>query len=70
MPGDFDSSEYFSDLNSFENIARIVRRLPFSLQTSWTRSSSNIERQGCEPSFSDLYKVVKSSYATALQQKV
>ena len=29
---------YFSDLNSFENIARIVRRLPFSLQTRWTRS--------------------------------
>ena len=43
---------YFSDLNSFENIATIVRRLPSSLHTRWTRFSSNIERQGCEPSFS------------------
>ena len=56
---------YFSDLNSFENIARIVRRLPSSLQTRWTRFSSNIERQGCEPSFSDLHTFVSNEAEVA-----
>ena len=67
---------YFSDLNCFENIAKIVRRLPASLQTRWLRFSAAIESEGREPNFVDLKRfvlneanIVKSSYSTAVGQK-
>ena len=67
---------YFSDLNCFENISKIVRRLPFDLQSRWLRISAGVEREGREPDFADLKRfivneadVVKSSYANSLNFK-
>ena len=67
---------YFSDLNCFQNIAKIVQKLPFAMQSQWLRFASNIERDGHEPNFSDLKRfivnkadVAKSSYASALCQR-
>ena len=67
---------YFSDLNCFENISKIVRRLPFDLQSQWLRISAGVEREGREPDFADLKRfivneadVVKSSYANSLNFK-
>ena len=68
---------YFSDLNCFENISKIVRRLPFDLQSRWLRISAGVEREGREPDFADLKRfivneadVVKSSYANSLNFKL
>jgi len=69
---------YFSDINSFENMARNVRRLPSSLQNRWLRFSSKTEneKKGSESCFSNLQqfvsneaKIAKSLYAAVLQQK-
>ena len=45
--------KYFSDLNSFENISKIVRKLPYGLQSRWLRFASKIEKQDREPTFTD-----------------
>ena len=45
---------YFSDLNCFENIFKIVRRLPFNLQSQWLRISAGVEQHSREPDFADL----------------
>ena len=67
---------YFSDLNCFQNIAKIVQKLPFAMQSQWLRFASSIERDGHEPNFSDLKRfivneadVAKSSYTSALCQR-
>ena len=66
---------YFSDLNCFQNIAKIVQKLPFAMQSQWLSFASSIERDGYEPNFSDLRFFVneadlaKSSYASALCQR-
>ena len=64
---------YYADLNNFDNIAKIINRLPYSMQSRWIRSSAFIERGGRDPSFSDLVKfvkeeaeVVRSSYAAVI----
>ena len=61
---------YFSDLNCFENLVKIIRRLPLALQTRLLHSVGKIDEEGREPRFSDVRKfvakeavVVKSSYA-------
>ena len=66
---------YFSDLSCFENLVKIIRRLPSALQTIWLRSAAKIEEEGREPRFSDVRKfvakeaiVVKSSYAPAINK--
>ena len=67
---------YFSDLNCFGNISKIVRRLPLNLQSQWLRISAGVEQDGREPDFTDLKRfiikkadVVKSSYAYSLNCK-
>ena len=67
---------YFSNLNCFQNIAKIVQRLPLAMQSQWLRFASSIERDGHEPNFTDLKRfivnkvdVAKSSYASALYQR-
>ena len=67
---------YQSNLNSFENILKIVRRLPYNMQNRWLRRSSEIERKGLEAGFEDLKEFIcseaevsKSSYASALKVK-
>ena len=70
---------YFSDLNYFENISKIVRRLPFDLQSRWLRISAGFEQEeqeGREPDFADLKRfivkeadIVKSSYANSINCK-
>ena len=37
---------YFSDLNCFENLVQVTRRLPPALQTRWLRSAAKIEEEG------------------------
>ena len=66
---------YFSDLNCFKNLVKIIRRLPSALQTRWLRSAAKIKEEGREPRFSDVRKfvakeavVVKSSYAPAINK--
>ena len=63
-------------MNCFENISKIVRRLPFDLQSRWLRISAAVEQEGHEPDFSDLKRfivkeadVVKSSYANFINCK-
>ena len=67
---------YYADLNNFDNIAKIINRLPYSTQSRWIRSSVLIERNGHDPSFSDLVKfvkeeaeVVRSSYAAVINSR-
>ena len=67
---------YFSDLNCFENLVKIIRRLPAALQTKWLRSAAKTEEEGREPEFSDVRKfvakeavVIKSSYAPSIKVK-
>ena len=69
---------YFSDLNCFENISKIVRQLPFNLQSQWLWISAGVEQDGREPDFADLKRfiikeadihVVKSSYANSFNFK-
>ena len=67
----------FSDLNCFENISKIVRRLPFDLQSQWLRISASVEQEGCKPDFTNLKRfiakeanVVKSSNANSLNCKL
>ena len=66
---------YFSDLDYFENLLKIIRRLPSALHTRWLRSAAKIEGEGREPRFSDVQKfvakkavVVKFSYAPAISK--
>ena len=47
------------DLNNFSTIASVVKRLPFSMQTRWLRTASEVERQGIDPTFSKLVKFVR-----------
>ena len=56
----------------FENISKIVRRLPFDLQSRWLRISAGVEQDAREPDFADLKRfIVKEadvvkSYANSL----
>ena len=67
---------YQSDLNSFENILKIVQRLPYNMQYRWLCYSSKIERKSLEAGFKDLKEFIcseaevsKSPYASALKVK-
>jgi len=67
--------QYFSDLNNFENIFKIVRRLPFELKRRWLRTAAKVEQAGKEASFADLVtfvkqeaEVMKTSYAKLLDR--
>ena len=51
--------KYFSDLNNFENIFKIVQRLPFELKRRWLRLAAKVEQAGQEASFADLVTSVK-----------
>ena len=37
---------YQSDLNSFENMVKIVKRLPYNVQNRWLRHSAKLEQLG------------------------
>ena len=51
--------KYFSDLNNFENIFKIVQRLPFELKLRWLRMAAKVEQARHEASFADLVTFVK-----------
>ena len=62
--------KYFSDLNNFENIFKIVQRLPFDPKRRWLRMAAKFEQARQEASFADLVtfvsqeaEVMKTSYA-------
>ena len=66
---------YFLDFNCFENLVKIIRRLPAALQTRWLCSAAKMEEEGRESRFSDVRKfvakeavVVKSSYAPMINK--
>nr|CAB3263162.1 uncharacterized protein LOC104265735 [Phallusia mammillata] len=50
---------YFADINNFENMLNIIKRLPFALQSQWRRHAAKIERNGEEPRFCHLVEFVK-----------
>ena len=59
-----------NDINNFEAIGKIIKRLPYALQNRWVRTAAEIEQTGEEPTIVDLVKFVKgeaeiakSSYA-------
>ena len=65
--------KYYSDVNNFDNIAKIVGRLSFSMQSRWLRFAASLEKQDREPSFEDLVgfvknesEIAKSSYSGVL----
>ena len=67
---------HFSDLNSFENIAKIPRKLPPSMQTRWLRFAASMQKISREPTFADLRsfvseeaEIVNPSFACVLNQK-
>ena len=68
--------KYYSDLNCFENISKVAKRLPSSLLNRWFRVVADIEVQNREPTFYDLMefvkkeaRVVSSCYASASNWK-
>jgi len=50
---------YYADLNNFDNLTKIIERLPFELQRRWLRYATAVEEDGLEASFSDLARFVK-----------
>ena len=51
--------KYYSDLNNFDNIAKIIERLPFDSQKRWLRFAAVIEDDRREPSSEDLVYFVQ-----------
>ena len=65
--------KYYSDVNNFDNIAKIVGRLSFRLQARWLRFAASVEKQDREPTFEDLVtfvreeaEIARSSYSSVL----
>ena len=52
--------KYYSDVNNFDNIAKIVGRLSFFMQSRWLRFAAFLKKQDREPSFEDLVGFVKN----------
>jgi len=46
-------------LNNFDNLTKIVERLPFELQRRWLHYTTAVEEDGLEAPFSDLARFVK-----------
>ena len=72
----FKELNLHSDINNFESIAKIVRRLPHASQTRWVKVASKIEKIGQDPTFNDLVNFVKgeaevsrSAYVKVLTQR-
>ena len=67
---------YQADLDNFNTIIAIVKRLPFALQTRWLRTAAEIEKRGADAKFRTLVKFIKdeaeianSSFASAVYQR-
>ena len=50
---------YQADLDNFNTMTAIVKRLPFALRTRWLRTAAEIEKQGTDAKFKNLVKFVK-----------
>ena len=51
---------FMSDINSSENMRKIVKRLPIHLRSKWVEKASSVIESGQEPNFDDLLKFVQS----------
>ena len=67
---------YQADLDNFNTMTAIVKRLPFALQTRWLRTAAEIEKRGTDAKFKNLVKFVKdeseianSSFAAVVNQR-
>ena len=67
---------YQADLDNFNTMTAIVKRLPFALQTRWLRTAAEIEKKGTDAKFKNLVKFVKdeseianSSFAAVVNQR-
>ena len=49
---------YEADINSSDNLVKIVKRLPVNLQSKWADEAGNLTLTGIEPTFSHLAKFV------------
>ena len=50
---------YQADLDNFNTIIAIVKRLPFALQTHWLRTVAEIEKRGSDAKFKTFVKFIK-----------
>ena len=67
---------YQADLDNFNTMTAIVKRLPFALRTRWLRTAAEIEKKGTDAKFKNLVKFVKdeseianSSFAAVVNQR-
>ena len=67
---------YQVDLNNFNTMSAIVKRLPFSLQSRWLRTVAEFEKRGIDAKFKIFVKFVKdeaeisnSSFASVVNQR-
>ena len=65
-----------ADLDNFNTIIAIVKRLQFALRTSWLKTAAEIEKRGADAKFKMLVKFIKdeakianSSFASAVYQR-
>ena len=50
---------YEADINSSDNLVKIMRRLPVHLQSKWANTAGQLTLRGIEPTFSHLAKFVE-----------
>jgi len=67
---------YQADLDNFNTMITIVKRLPYALQNRWLRTAAEIEKRGTDAKFKNLVKfikdeaeIAKSSFASAVNQR-
>ena len=72
----FRELKLHSDINNFEAISKVVKRLQYPLLYRWVLIAAEVEKTGEEPTIVDLEKfikddaeIVKSSYARFVAQK-
>ena len=56
---------YLADINSMDNLEKVVRRLPIHLQAKWAEESSTLMTHGIEPIFSYLADFVEKRASVA-----
>ena len=56
---------FYADLDNFENLTKIIKRLPFASQTCWLRIAADIKKRGFDPKFDDVVNFVKEEAEVA-----
>ena len=56
---------FHPDLDNFENLTKIIKRLPFASQTCWLKIAADIEKRGLDPKFNDVVNFGKEKAKVA-----